>query len=74
MAVRPAVSVPWVALDRFKGVVVCSTGCVAGIVWWLIAQPSTSIGSTALAVGMGALLALFGALGLRLQAAQPLPF
>jgi hypothetical protein len=62
---------PWVAW-RYPGperstqiVIACSAaGCVAGIVWWLIAQPCTSIGSTALAVGVGAILgavfALFG--------------
>jgi len=55
------VSIPWVAPDRFKEVIVCSSaGCIAGIVWWLIAQPGTSIGSIALSVGIGAILgALF---------------
>ena len=59
------VSVPWIAPDRSQVVMVCSSaGFVAGIVWWLIAQPGTSIGSIALAVGIaalgGALFALFG--------------
>jgi hypothetical protein len=59
------VSLPWAAPDRFKEVMVCSSaGCVSGIVRWLIAQPGTSIGSMALAVGvgtlLGALFALFG--------------
>jgi len=55
------VSIPWVAPDRFKEVIVCSSaGCIAGIVWWLIAQPGTSIGGIALSVGIGAILgALF---------------
>ena len=58
-------SVPWVAPDRSQVVIVCSSaGFVAGIVWWLIAQPGTSIGCTGLAVGigtlLGALFALFG--------------
>jgi hypothetical protein len=59
------ISLPWAASDRFKEVMVCSSaGCVAGIVWWLIAQPGTSIGSIALAVGIGALLgALFALFG-----------
>jgi hypothetical protein len=59
------VLVPWAEPDRFKEVVVCSSaGSVAGIVWWLIAQPGTSIGSIALAVGIGALLgALFALFG-----------
>ena len=59
------ISIPWVAPERSQLVIVCSAaGCVAGIVWWLIAQPGTSIGSIALAVGIGAILgtlfALFG--------------
>jgi hypothetical protein len=55
------VSIPWVAPDHFKEVIVCSSaGCIAGIVWWLIAQPGSSIGSIALSVGIGAILgALF---------------
>jgi hypothetical protein len=64
-------SLPWVAW-RYPGserspqiVIACSAaGCVAGFVWWLVAQPGTSIGSIALAVGVGATLgavfALFG--------------
>jgi len=59
------VSIPWIAPDRSQLVIVCSAaGCVAGIVWWLIVQPGTSIGSIILSVSIGAifgaLFALFG--------------
>ena len=55
----------WVAPNRFKEALLgCFAGGVAGVVWWLIAQPGTSTGSIALAVGvsalLGALFALFG--------------